>query len=63
MYTQWILDVLVCNWLGTYLGTLELSFSVSLPLNISLSGMKTCQYFEVKVCESFLRGVTHVDPE
>ncbi|KAL7279822.1 hypothetical protein ACG7TL_006229 [Trametes sanguinea] len=40
-WDHWILDVLVCNWLGTYLG------------------MKTCQYFEVKVILFYLPMETH----
>jgi phosphatidylserine synthase 2 len=51
---QWVLDVLICNWIGIHLGTSRLSLAV---LQVSSAiydrsyhlGMKTCQYFEVKV--------------
>ncbi|KAH7915454.1 phosphatidyl serine synthase-domain-containing protein [Hygrophoropsis aurantiaca] len=37
-WDHWILDVLLCNWLGTYLG-------IAFP---TIIGIKTCQYLEVK---------------
>ena len=46
--TQWLLDVLICNWLGTYLGGFQTDTFRVLDSN-PLPGMKTCQYFDVKV--------------
>jgi len=48
-FTQWVLDVLICNWLGTYLGWFPGSHLVIAIYGHALSGMKVCQYFEVKV--------------
>jgi len=48
-FTQWVLDVFICNWLGTYLGWSPGSYLVIALYGHALSGMKVCQYFEVKV--------------
>ncbi|KAF8956530.1 phosphatidylserine synthase 2 [Flammula alnicola] len=42
-WDHWILDVMVCNWLGTYLAR-----HFNIP---NFLGMKVCQYFEVKPYE------------
>lgn len=49
--SQWILDVLICNWIGTYLGKLRhLSQNHShVGITHYSIGMKVCQYLEVKV--------------
>ena len=44
-----MLDVFICNWLGTYLGWFPGSHLVIAIYGHALSGMKVCQYFEVKV--------------
>ncbi|KAH0826147.1 phosphatidyl serine synthase-domain-containing protein [Lanmaoa asiatica] len=56
-WDHWILDVLLCNWIGTYLGGFLL-FRTPLLANglmgydpTVLIGMKTCQYLEVKPYE------------
>jgi hypothetical protein len=53
--SQWILDVLICNWIGTYLGMFPQFHKYS---HVSIThysiGMKVCQYFEVKV------GIIHL---
>ncbi len=45
---KWVLDVLICNWVGTYLGKTHPLEPLRKLIFPSL-GMKVCQYFEVKV--------------
>ncbi|KAF9013052.1 phosphatidylserine synthase 2 [Cyathus striatus] len=45
-WDHWVLDVLLCNWVGTYLGK-----HLSSLTDRNTLGMKTCQYFEVKYYE------------
>jgi hypothetical protein len=50
LVSQWLLDVLICNWLGTYVGQSCVWYSSPIwALIIDIQGMKACQYFEVKV--------------
>jgi phosphatidylserine synthase 2 len=45
---QWIMDVLVCNWLGAWLGA-STARSAGTAVSRSFTGMKAAQYLQVKV--------------
>ncbi|KAJ3813545.1 phosphatidyl serine synthase-domain-containing protein [Lentinula aff. lateritia] len=51
-WDHWILDVLLCNWLGTYLGQSRHKAAQRLSsCAVLFAGMKVCQYLEVKPYE------------